>query len=264
MPDDLIPIVELMELVAKSVACASSASENLRYDFLDLRQRVCVGLLQAVIDYGRAIHAIVDKQIYYPTATLNRAALDAFVDIKIAFEKPEYCERLELADALPWMRVLEKASEGKNPLLAAIAQSESFAEGRRMYAKRIKALEREGVKLPGQEERYDLAEMSHEYDAAYKMLSAEAHNNLSFITQHYFDAHAEPPALRPRGSRPGNGAPAATLIVMAEIVLTSTDMVLRVCGHGTAILRPARDQLDSIRARASDANTGSDIETQTA
>jgi hypothetical protein len=248
MDDDAELLAELQALLATAIKCAESASDNMRFDFFDLQQQVCVGLLQAVIEYAKAILLAASSGMYYATSAMNRAALDALVDIKLACKVPGYCDSLELADAQVWMRLMEKASAGNN-LLAGIADLETLPTARRMYKERIEGLKDTGVKVLSPEERFKLAEMSSEYDSAYKTLSAEAHNNLSFVRNHYFDIQKSRPPLRPRGSRPGNGNPKATLALMSEIVVDATELVLQLCGHGTAMLAPVRSGLEGIFSR---------------
>ena len=249
MDDAVVTVPELLELLAVSIKHATMASENMRFDFFDPQQRVCIGFLQAIIEYARAIHMVASQGMYYAPTTMHRAALDAYVDIVNVCKDREYCEHLEAADALSWKRLLERASAGRNPLLKAIAEAEHFEDGRRMYSDTVRELEARGVKKLEPADRFKLAEMTDEYEAAYAMLSAEAHNNVSFVTNHYFVVSTEEPALRPFGSTPGNGAPKATVLNMAEIVLSATEKVLRLCRHGTAILSPARYVFEGIHAR---------------
>jgi hypothetical protein len=221
----------------------------LRFHFHVTQQRVCVGLFQVVIEHARAAHRILTAGMYYAPTALHRAALDAYVDIANACDDADYCEYLNAGDTFTWKRLLEKASSGKNPLLKAIAQAECFEAGRHIYAERARQLERKGYKKLEPAERFARAGMTHVYEAAYTMLSAEAHNNLGFITHHYFDARGERPVMRTVSSRPENGAPLAMTLNMAEIVVDAADKVLCLCGHGTAVLSVVREKIVSINDR---------------
>ncbi|MGC1458261.1 MAG: DUF5677 domain-containing protein [Steroidobacteraceae bacterium] len=249
MDDDVIPVRELLELLATAVRCAEAASDNLRFDFSNEQHRVCVGLLQAVIEYAKAIHLVARHGMYYACSPLNRSALDALVDIRNACADRAYCENLALRDAQAWDELLREASWGKNPLFAPISESESLPPGRRMFSERIKKLQSQDVEVKEPEARFVLAGMGNEYEAAYRPLSAEAHNNVSFITRHFLDTNTD--GLRIRGSRPGNGAPIGAALMMTEYVIDATERVLKLCGHGPAMvtLAPAKDALSGILER---------------
>jgi hypothetical protein len=249
VPEEVVTTSELLDLLATSIRCAERVRENLRFDFYNSQQKVCIGLFQAVIEYAKAVHEIVLRRLFYAPTALHRAALEAYVDIVNASEDRGYCEHLEAADSLSWKRLLERASAESNPLLKEIAEAEFFETARRMHSERVRQLEKKGVKKLEPAERFQLAGMTDEYEAAYAMLSAEAHNNVSFITNHYFDVRAEPPMLRIPGSRPTSGAPVAVTLNMAEIALSSTDRVLCLCGHGTAVLASTRRELERIHTK---------------
>lgn len=244
-----VTVPELLELLARSIESASRARDNLRFDFFDSQHRVCVGLLHVVIEYATAAHTIAAAGMFYAPTPIHRAALEAYVDIANACARRDYCENLEAADAFTWKRLLQHASSGSNPLLKEIAEAEFFETGRRMYSDKVRELEKKGAKKLEPGDRFALAGLTDMYEAAYSMLSAESHNNISFVTSHYFDLSAEPPSVRPPGSWPGNGAPRAVTLNMAEIVLNSADKVLRLCGHGTAVLSAAMGELEAIHAK---------------
>jgi hypothetical protein len=246
MSDAAVSDAELLALLANSAKCAELARDNMRFDFFNAQQRVCVGLLCTIIEYAGAIHAVVSNGMTFAPTTMHRAALDSLVDMILVCADLNYCENLELADAVPWLRMLGIASAGKNPLLKAIAESESFEQGRSMYAERVRILKRSQVRLYTQKERYERANMSHEYEAAYSMLSAEAHSNSSFIVNHFFDLSMDLPRLRAAGERSGTGSPLATLLNMSEILINASDLTLGICGHGIAMMAPARSELERV------------------
>jgi hypothetical protein len=92
--------------------------------------------------------------------------------------------------------------------------------------------------------------MNHEY-AGYSQLSAEAHNNISFINCRYFVQCDDPPYLRLRGEHcPANYRyDRACALNMIEITLNATEKILQLCGHGTAVLANVRTEFDLMRSR---------------
>ena len=160
---------------------------------------------------------------------------------------------LEAADARSWKKVLEQASKGSNPYLEKLSEEEYFAKGRRLQSERVRELEKKGVTKLEVEERFKRAGMTLEYEGGYSILSAEAHNNISFIINRYFDLRPSQPVLRHQGeiSPEQHRLDKACTFNITEIVLMSAERVLRLCGHGVAVLSPANSEFDRIMARIS-------------
>lgn len=248
--EDTVPISELLALLDASVRCADAATSQLRFDVYDTQQRVVIGLWQAIIEYARAVAAVVRAGTLYAPVVLARSALDAYVDLVNACVDRDYSDHLAAADTRSWRKVLERASSGRNPYLAALAEEDSFVPGRRMFSERGRELEQRSISKLEIDERFRRAGMTVEYEAVWSILSAEAHNNISFITSRYFDLRSERPGLRDRESRASDqhGYDKACTLNMAEIVVTASERVMQLCGHGTAVIASARIELDRIRA----------------
>ena len=257
IPGDAVTTAELLELLSTSISCAKDALVHLRYDFANRQQRLCVGLLCAAIEYARSIQVVVSGRFYYAPVVLHRAILDAFVDIALCCENVKYCLSIELDDVMAWRKFLELANDGKNSYLKVIAESEHFHDSRRQYASRLNELKGMGVERLSPEDRFERAGMTDEYGAIYRLLSAESHNNESFLTNHYFEITDGYVVLNPSGKNPGSGAPKATLLNVPEILISATEKVLRLCGHGVRVLSPAFELFESIHGRivAADAAT---------
>jgi hypothetical protein len=93
----------------------------------------------------------------------------------------------------------------------------------------------------------------------YSLLSSEVHNNVSGLQSRYIDWDEKSAWLVPTGgisSRSHHYEDACTL-TMSEIVIQSAEKVLRLLGHGAAVMSPARSQLACIwkRAQAQEGNS---------
>lgn len=245
MDDVAVTVPELEELLDASITCAEKARDNMRFDFDEPRQRVCVGLLCVIVEHAKAIRVLMASGLFYAPTVLHRAVLDAHLDIVLVCQDRSYLDSVLLEDALPWNRMLEKAKEGKNPYLAEIADSEHFDVGHKMYAGTVRELRGKKVRKLDAEARFKLAGLEHEYDAVYRMLSAEAHNNVSFVTFQYFDVSSGRAVML----KTGRGASKATMFNVPEIVLAAAEKVLKLCGHGTAVLNPAMTIFDRLYAK---------------
>jgi hypothetical protein len=105
-------------------------------------------------------------------------------------------------------------------------------------------------------ERFERAGLTDEYDSVYQMLSAEAHNNISHLRSRYFCLIDDRIVLRKtvKGMLPGHRYEHACTLSISEIVIRSTEKLLRRCGHGVAVLSDANRKLERKQqlARAQD------------
>jgi hypothetical protein len=244
---------ELSSFLELSLECAERACANgLRFDFYDPRHRYSILILRAVLDYARGIVALNRAARYSGVAPITRSALDAYTDIANLGDHPDYWQHLAAADASSWKQLLERASHGKNPVLRAFSRDELFPIGRRHTAQELKALEARGIDKLGISERFQQAGLTHEYESVYAILSAEMHNNVSSLQSRYIDWDESRAWVVAPGetSRHSHHYEDACTLTMSEIVIQSTEKVLTLLRHGTAVMSPARSQLEQIWKRA--------------
>jgi Family of unknown function (DUF5677) len=248
-----LTLEELSSFLALSLECAERACANgLRFDFYDPRHRYSILILRAVLDYARDIVALNRAARYSGVAPITRSALDAYADIANLCDHPDYWQHLAAADASSWKQLLERASHGKNPVLRAFSQDELLPIGRRHTAQELKALEARGIDKLGIGERFQQAGLTHEYESVYAILSAEVHNNVSSLQSRYIDWDESRAWVVAPGemSRHSHHYEDACTLTMSEIVIQSTEKVLTLLRHGTAVMSPARSQLERIWKRA--------------
>ena len=248
-----LTLEELSSILELSLECAERACANgLRFDFYDPSHRYSILILWAVLDYARDIVALNRAARYSGVAPITRSALDAYTDIANLGDHPDYWQHLAAADASSWKQLLERASHGKNPVLRAFSQDELLPIGRRHTAQELKALEARGIDKLGIGERFQQAGLTHEYESVYAILSAEVHNNVSSLQSRYVDWDESRAWVVPPGetSRHSHHYEDACTLTMSEIVIQSTEKVLTLLHHGTAVMSPARSQLEEIWKRA--------------
>jgi hypothetical protein len=264
MNDENVPGVNLNELTALlelSLECAARAYSNgLRFDYRDLRERYSVLLLWAVLDYAHDIIALIRARRYGAISLITRSALDAYADIANLGDHHDYWEHLAVADASKWKQ-LHEAAGGGNPMLKDLRESELFPVARRKNAKELKALKKKGVRMLEIGERFELAGLTNEHESGYAILSSEVHNNVSHLQSRYIDSDETGSWLIAPGRTSSHSQryEDAGTLHMSEIVILSTEKVLRLLGHGTAVMRPASSQLERIwrRVQAQDAKSSS-------
>jgi Family of unknown function (DUF5677) len=243
-----VPLPELIGLLRLCVKTAEVAIRQMRFNAYNRTDCFLVALLSQIVDYARGVIAVGIAQTYALIPGAVRSTIYAYVDIANLCEDPTYWKTLELADSGSWASVLEAASRGNNPFLQAISESGLLAPGRSHYAKVRKKLEKDGVKRLEVKERFKKAGLMNEHESAYGLMSADAHNNVSGIVTRYFEITEDAITLRqPNEERPPNYELPCTLLV-SEILLRSTEKVLRHCGHGVAVLSEANDRFMAIAA----------------
>jgi len=261
LPGKRLTLDELTDFLKLSLECAERACSNgLRFDFYDPRHRYAVLLLWTVLDFARDVIALAQVARYGAIAILTRSALDAYADIANLGDHPDYWEHLAAADASKWKQLLERASRGGNPMLKALSEDELLPLGRRKNAQELKALQAKGVEKLDIDERFKRAQLTDEYESMYAILSSEVHNNVSGLQSKYVDWDDDSVGLVPTGetSSHSHHYEEPCVLTMSEIVIQSTEKVLELLNHGTAVMSPARSQLEHIwkRAQEQEANAG--------
>ena len=133
-----------------------------------------------------------------------------------------------------------------------LSEDELLPVGRRQNAQELKVLQARGVDKLDIEERFRRAGLANEYESMYAMLSAEAHNNVSGLQSRYVDWDESRAWIVDVGeeSRHRHRYEKACALTMSEIVIQAMEKVLTLFGHGTAVMAPARSQLEQIWKRA--------------
>jgi Family of unknown function (DUF5677) len=237
----------LKALLTLSIDAATRAASALRFSFSNPVQRYSVALFFTIIEQATAVLALTGTNGRSAIPAVTRTAMDAYADIANLCDNSGYWEHLEAADHREWKQVLERASRGGNPYFAELEGSALLPDARRAHAQLVTELEKRGKKKLEPRDRYGLAGLTHEYESAYSLLSACAHNNVSVLLSRHCDLAAEPPAIRLFNAN--TPYEASCMLTTAEIVLRSAEKVLRMCGHGVAVLSEARRELERLHAK---------------
>ncbi len=138
------------------------------------------------------------------------------------------------------------ARRGHNPVLRKLSEAEVFTVGRRQYSQ--EKLRAKGVESLGIEERFERAGLTNEYESLYAFLSAEVHNNVSTLQSRYLDWDDEQAWVTQQReiSKHQHHYERPCTLTMSEIVLRSTEKLLRRFGHGLAVLSDANSGLERI------------------
>jgi hypothetical protein len=223
----------------------------MRVDLEDERQACAFALLLGVLDYGRSVLCLNAAKAYTAIPLVTRAALDAYVDLVNICDHKDYWEYLEAADTFEWKKVLQNASSGRNSMLEALRMDPIFEIGRRLQTQRLAELESRGITKLEIGERFERAGLKDIYDSVYQMLSAESHNNTSQLRSRYLILRDERLHVRAReGEPPGHNYEDACTLTMGEIVLKSTEKLLRWRGHGLAVVSEADAELTRLQSLA--------------
>jgi hypothetical protein len=253
---DLPELLDVLRLCLRSV---DAAIPQIRFAIYDPTDRYLIVMLLAVRDYARGVIAMGDAGTTTALSGAVRSAVDAYVDIANLCDHSEYWKHLEAADASSWSKVLQAASRPGNPYLKAIRESEYLQAGRSSYADRLKELSSLGISKLEIGERFRRAGLENEYESAYSLMSAEAHNNVSHLLSRYFDLSGDELGLRQPGQETLESPrfDLSNTLVMSDILLHSTEKVLRHCGHGVAVLAEARARFEPLAVAIMEADNKS-------
>jgi hypothetical protein len=251
-PTRRITLGELVDLLKLSIESAVQACSGFRYDFYEPRDRYSVLLLYRIIDQARAVVVMAEATAYVAIPIVARSALDAYADIANLGDYPRYWENLDAVDAIKWKPLLERASRGGNPVLKALGEDKLLPIGRRKYAQELKELRARGVEALGVDVRFERAGLTNEYESTYALLSAEVHNNISSLQSRYIDWDEERAWMTKQGvtSKHSHEYELPCTLTMTEIVLRSAEKVLRLFGHGVAVLSRPNRELERMWQRA--------------
>jgi hypothetical protein len=239
---DVVPVLRLC------VEQAPKTFPHMRVDISGRTGQYSIGLLLTVIDHGRSVVALANAGADSAIPVIARSCLEAYVDLVNLCDKPGYWKHLFTRDTGDWKDFFDVAHRGDNPSLTAWKGLPELAAARKMYAKQLQEAFSEGGKRLSVAARFKHADLKHDYEATYALLCAVAHNNVSTFLNRYFYAEEEEDQLKLR--EPGKTYPRALryeapcVLTTAEMVLRSTEKVLRHCGHGTAMLSEANAALD--------------------
>lgn len=119
---------------------------------------------------------LADGQRYVGVPILARTSLEAYVDLKLLLEDPGYIHSIAVTEETGWIRLLRHASGGSKYLYSLTENVDIGAELERREAEK-----RRRKQLGGRErsakDRWEAAGMGDEYEAIFRTLSAEAHND---------------------------------------------------------------------------------------
>ena len=243
-----VPLPDLLDLLRLCVTTADAVIPQLRFSTRSRTHVFAVALLAQVVDYARGVIVAGTSGTYALIPGGVRSAFYAYADIVNLCEDMNYWKALELADAGSWSAVLQGASQGKNPFLKGISESDLLQPGRSHYAKLRKTLEKEGVQRPEIKDRFEKAGMTNEYNSAYGFLSADTHNNVSAVVSRHFVVTDDGVRLRRAEDEKPSVYELPGTLIMSEMLLRSMEKLLRHCGHGIAVLAEADERFRAIAA----------------
>jgi hypothetical protein len=248
MAAETLTLDELLTFLKATISAGARICPGLRYDFYEQRDRYAVLLFYAILDHARSIAVLADARAYSAIPVVTRSALDAYADIANLADHSRYYEHLEEADAAKWKPILERASRGGNPALRSLAESDLLGPGRKKFAQELKELRARGVNSLGVEERFQRAGLNNEYESMYSLLSAEVHNNLSSLQSRYIDWNDERAWVIEQGtsSEHAHHYERPCVLTMGEIVIHSAEKLLKLFGHGSAMLSDVNVELARI------------------
>jgi hypothetical protein len=238
-------LVGFLELAIESSVRACSA---FRCDVADPQHRYAILLLYALTDHARVALGLARGAAFTGIGPTTRCAIDAYADLCNVCECPRYFKHLDAASAFHWKKLLERASAGRIAALKALTDSPLLAVGRKKFAAELKTLKAQGIEPLDIDERFKRAKLTDEYQSLYAILSAEVHNNIAELQSRYIDGDDASAWLVQPGqfSKHDHNYGRPCTLTMGEMIVKATEKVLRLFGHGIAVISNAGRELDRI------------------
>jgi len=151
-------------------------AEQIRFDISDEVERHLLGYLATMIEVAGGCVALAEAGRYVGIPILARTSLEAFVDLKLLLNDAAYMHSIAVTEEKGWVRLLRHASSGSKYLYSLVENLEIPAEIERRDTEM-----RRRKQLGGREwlakDRWEAADLGDEYEAMFRTLSAEAHND---------------------------------------------------------------------------------------
>jgi hypothetical protein len=253
-PDDVpgVSLEGLLDFLNLSIDSSVRACGAFRCDVSDPRDRYAILLLYALTDHARTVLGLARAGLFTGIGPITRSAIDAYADLCNVCDYPRYFKHLDAASTFHWKKILERASAGRIAALRALTESELLQVGRKKFAEELRELEAQGVRPLAIDERFERAKLTVEHQSLYAILSAEAHNNITELRSRYIDGDEEEAWLVRPGqfSRHDHNYGRPCTLTMGEMVVKGTEKVLRLFGHGVAVISNAGRELERIAGLA--------------
>jgi hypothetical protein len=231
--------------------CALTLIQHLRVNLRRREQLYSLSLYLSMIDYAAGVAALRGTDGAIAIASITRSVLDAFVDIENIQTDHRFCDYLEYSSSKDTARMLKKAKFEQNPYLQAIKEDQQFNDSALQEAENT--IERLEPQLEAQkittQSKYAKVKRMHEYDAIFRELSGDVHNSVQTAISRRFEVDTEEERLVLR-SGPYVRFELPCLILIAEALVTASEIVLKMCGHSTAAISEARERVAALEAEA--------------
>ncbi|MEP6883956.1 MAG: DUF5677 domain-containing protein [Gammaproteobacteria bacterium] len=210
-------------------------------------------LYYTLIESVKSVVVLVENDCQAGVTAIIRSALDAFVDITNLSKHETYNRHLIAADAANWKKWMEAASVPGNEFLLGLRTDPDFALNRKEIRKRFEEAAEQQAKKLDVEERFECAGLKREYKSLYGLLSAEAHNNISALTNRHMVSEGEQITVNLHTGKGCYGL--ASLLTLAEMLLFASEIMHVKWGFGEGLARDIRDIVEPIRIAAVQADS---------
>ena len=148
----------------------------IRFDISDEIQRHLLGYLATMLEVAGGCVALAESGRYVGIPILARTSLEAFVDLKLLLNDAAYVHSIAMMEQKGWIRLLRHASAGSKYLYSLVENLDLPAEIERREAEKRRR-EQLGGREWSTKDRWEAAGLGDEYEAMFRTLSAEAHND---------------------------------------------------------------------------------------
>lgn len=145
-----------------------------------------LSLYASLLEYINCALVLSAKKISSADDVIFRSFLEGFVDFKNLLRIENYHLNLQVDHDMSWNKVLKAACDG-NPFFESIALAEDRDARHLEHRANIDHLLGAGIKKISIKKKFDLAEMTAEYESIYAFSSREVHNSIGALMRRHFE-----------------------------------------------------------------------------
>lgn len=183
----MAPPEEFLRFLKKAHDDFQPLSVEIRFDKTHPLHRTVIALYGSILELTGSSILLVDNRLITGVPVLQRAILEAYVDLVNLTDSPKYGYYLEVSYLKEWLKILEEAKIGKNEYLKSITDEPSLDETIAKWRSEKKKLEIEGYSALRIDQKFSRAQMGKEYKSVYNMLCSDSHNNMSALIKRHVE-----------------------------------------------------------------------------
>lgn len=165
-----------------------SLASEIKFNQKNHLNKTILSLYGSIVELTYSCIMLIDVNVITGVPIMQRAMLEAYVDLCNLIQDPKYGYSLELRYLKEWLKILKEAKAGSNRYLKAVTEFSQLDVCISQIQKDIKDLENEDYTDFSKKSKFEMAKMGEEYRSIYNRQCSSSHNDLRALKER----HSEP------------------------------------------------------------------------